>query len=341
MDESLRWRYEKVAFLALSTLKGVGFRSLLKIAQEGRSYYNVIRSPGEYGLDKYFPVINTAAQIQLWHAGVELARKLAAQKTQLIFRPEPAFPANLRAIPDAPEWLFVQGQMDNLHKQSVTVVGTRKPSEDGIFLTRFLLAALAIRSCPTVSGLAAGIDQVVHTESIRYGIPTIAVLGTGILQNYPKGSEKLREEIVNSGGTIVTEYLPTQSYSAENFVRRNRLQAGLGEILFPTEWSIKSGTAHTVKFAHRYNKKIVNLHLPLMSERRPEIRFATQNYGALAMEVPTELDTLQLFLTLFTESFDIDISNPPPNSGIDDSDLDAFYETETKNQESDPQIPLL
>ncbi|WP_195743705.1 DNA-processing protein DprA, partial [Pseudomonas syringae] len=139
-------------------------------------------------------------------------------------------------------WLFVQGQMANLHKQSVTVVGTRKPSEDGIFLTRFLLAALAIRSCPTVSGLAAGIDQVVHTESIRYGIPTVAVLGTGILQNYPKGSEKLREEIVNSGGTIVTEYLPTQSYSAENFVRRNRLQAGLGEILFPTEWSIKSGT---------------------------------------------------------------------------------------------------
>ena len=155
-----------------------------------------------------------------------------------------------------------------------------------------IISFLAGNNLATVSGLAHGIDQTVHVESLRYGLPTIGVLGTGILSNYPKGSEELRDSIVQAGGAIITEYLPNQSYSAENFVRRNRLQAALGDVLIPCEWAIKSGTAHTVKFAKKYNKKIINAYLPFSLESRPEVEFSVKRYSALAIEIPKNLGLL-------------------------------------------------
>ena len=129
-------------------------------------------------------------------------------------------------------------------------------------------ACLGEWGVPTVSGLAAGIDQLAHEHSLRAGVPTIAVLGTGMLEDYPKGSGRLRAEILATGGAIVSEYLPTSSYSAENFVQRNRLQAALGRALIPAEWKRRSGTAHTVRFATALGRPIACLRLPEWSEER-------------------------------------------------------------------------
>ena len=117
----------------------------------------------------------------------------------------------------------------------------------------------------TVSGLADGIDQAVHEASIAAGVPTIAFLGTGIQNDYPKGSENLRRRIVEAGGAVATEYLPNESYSRANFVQRNRLQAALGRALIPVEWAVKSGTAHTVRFASELLRPIVGLRVPSWS----------------------------------------------------------------------------
>src|SRR3546814_7184259 len=82
-----------------------------------------------------------------------------------------------------------------------------------------------------------------------------------MLEDYPKGSGRLRDHILGTGGTIVSEYLPMASYSAENFVQRNRLQAALGRILIPAEWNRRSGTAHTVRFATSLGRPIACLRL--------------------------------------------------------------------------------
>jgi DNA protecting protein DprA len=158
--------------------------------------------------------------------------------------------------------LFVQGSIERLSQPSITIVGTRKPSADGLFLSRYVGACLGEWGAPTVSGLAAGIDQLAHEHSLRAGVPTIAVLGTGMLEDYPKGSGRLRGHILATGGSVVSEYLPNASYSAENFVQRNRLQAGLGRILIPAEWNRRSGTAHTVRFATEIGRPIACLRLP-------------------------------------------------------------------------------
>ncbi|MNJ55523.1 hypothetical protein D3C77_510190 [compost metagenome] len=88
---------------------------------------------------------------------------------------------------------------------------------------------------------------------------------------------------------MITEYLPHQAASAENFVRRNRIQAALCDTLVPVEWQIKSGTAHTVGFACKYGKRIANLYLPMTLNSRPEIGHSSSNYQAHAFEAPAEV----------------------------------------------------
>lgn len=347
------WRHERIAFLALANLKGVGFHTLYKLSKSGKSFNEALRNPSSAGLDRY---IGDGSYDQshgriLWEEGLRQARELANQNIVLIFKNEVDFPAKLYDIPDSPEWIFVQGNILNLYKPAVSVVGTRKPSEDGLFLTKFVVAAVAHHKCATVSGLALGIDQAAHVESIRYGIPTVAVLGTGICQNYPRGSEQLRSEILASNGTVISEYLPNQSYSAENFVRRNRLQAALGDILFPSEWSIKSGTAHTVKFAHKYNRKIINLYLPKTAENKPELKFSNDSYGAISLEIPTDA---QLMMALISVTFEENYPalpdplelDPPPAIQEDGGHVVSHQKEEITGVGLDetpdgPQLPLL
>lgn len=292
------WRNEKIAFLALSSIKGISFWSLIKIAKSGVGFNNLLRSPDTALVDKLRrdPTLSVEGAEQdilvlvkaLWERGIEVARELHGQKVNLLFKDEIGFPEKLRKVPDSPEWLFIQGSPAPLYNFSVAIIGTRKPSEDGLFLARYLVAALANTGVATISGLAAGIDNVAHVESLRYGLKTIAVLGHGIDLEYPKGSGAVRRAIVEQGGCIVTEYLPSQGASAENFVRRNRIQAALCDALVPVEWQIKSGTAHTVNFAYKYGRRIVGLYLPTTFNQRPELQYACDNYQVKSFEAPGE-----------------------------------------------------
>ncbi|WP_456026107.1 DNA-processing protein DprA [Pseudomonas capeferrum] len=332
------WRSEKVAFLALSSLKGIGFWTLYKLAKSGVSFKEVLRSPEAKLLEKLYDVDEAAAplteqQDALWQKGLQLARSLFADDVKLIFKDEAAFPEKLRCIPDAPYWIFVQGDLSILSNKSVAVVGTRQPSDDGVFLSKLVLAALEKLKCVTVSGLALGVDQLAHIGSLRYGLKTIAVLGTGILENYPKGSEVLRKKILDSGGSIVSEYLPQQSYSAENFIRRNRLQAALCDLLIPVEWSTKSGTAHTVRFAAKYGKGIVNVYMPLTYDSKPELAFSENQLGAISIEMPAEFSAFINHAYDFLGA-DLFVEQENPKRDDIDDEFYAFYEVAEGSVES-------
>lgn len=309
LDQRIFWKNERIAFLALTTLRGVGFWTLHQISSSKAGFKNTFKS----SLEKYIKVEQESApplaeiKKKLWQRGIKLVNELAKDNIILVFHDEERFPAKLKNIHDAPQWLFVQGSLKVLDTPSIAIVGTRKPSEEGMFLTKLVLAALHRSKFSTVSGLALGIDQLAHLESVRYELPTVAVLGTGIKESYPKGSEPIRQLIVDNGGAVVTEYLPTQSYSGENFVRRNRIQAALSDFLIPVEWKIKSGTAHTVGFAAKYDKKIINVYLPKTLAARPEIAFSRESYGASEYEVPLGIPEFLNEISSFREKD----SNPP------------------------------
>lgn len=263
---------EALALLALSSLKGVGYWTLFRLKKDGialseildrkdgAEVAEILRKRGAKIAETSDDWASTAAKAV--ERACRIQEELAYDGIKLVMHNDPDFPLGLLDLDDAPQWLFVRGSVKVLSEPSIAAVGTRRPSEDGEWLSRYVGLNFGDWNAPTVSGLAAGMDQLVHRYSIRMKVPTIAVLGTGIRTEYPKGSSRLADDIVSAGGAIITEYLMNESYSSENFVRRNRLQAALARVLIPVEWSHKSGTAHTVSYAGRLKRPIAGLRLP-------------------------------------------------------------------------------
>ncbi|TKB01993.1 DNA-processing protein DprA [Alteromonas portus] len=328
------WQSERVAFCALQSLHGVGFKTLHKLVRNVDSLKAFIKnsSADEFAKTlriKLEPTLHEvehswkAFQQQLWADGISLLKKLAKDKVQVVFSQESLFPEKLRAIDKPPLWLFVQGSLENLNKASVALVGSRQCSQDGYWLSKYIHSILHKKNLVTVSGLAEGIDQSVHYESLRFGIPTVAVLGTGIDSNFPKGSEILRADILANGGTVVTEYLVGQSYSASNFVQRNRIQAALSDCLIPLEWKIKSGTAHTVNFAKDYGRLIAMLCLPDSDENNPERKFIESYQKGMVFQVPHQTaDVEEYILSLVDENKPPKTSSEPVNPKKEQFKLD-------------------
>jgi DNA processing protein len=264
---------QQLALLALCSIRGVGYWTLSRMAQTGTDFAaflatrdsaeasHALRTFGAKLERKMAGEWNTVRNRALARAN-RILEDLTATGTRLVMAGSAEFPRALKDLSDPPAWLFVQGNLPLLTKPSVAVVGTRAPSDDGLWLCRFVGLCFQSWGAPTVSGLAVGIDSVVHELSLRAKVPTIAVLGTGIFSEYPKGAVALRDRILDGGGAIVTEYLPYETYSAENFVRRNRLQAALAQVLIPIEWAARSGTAHTVRYAAGLKRPIAGLRLP-------------------------------------------------------------------------------
>lgn len=292
-------------FLILASLKGVGFETMNKIAGSDVSFQAISESLDSFEMAEVirgFGAHSVANNAEDWKRQVDLAitdaekieRNFIDRGIDIIWKGSEQYPTQLLDLPDPPKWLFVEGNKEVLNAESIGVVGTRKPSAYGLWLTHYVGFSLADWGMPTVSGLAAGIDQEIHLSSLRANIETIAFLGTGILSDYPKGSELIRRHIVENGGAIATEYLPKDSYSAKNFVRRNRLQAALSQTLIPVEWSLKSGTAHTVNYAFRLRRKIAVIRV----REQPDFSWipADLRVGVDEFVVPAEHDRLSEFV---------------------------------------------
>ncbi|MDH2299489.1 DNA-protecting protein DprA [Cobetia sp. 29-18-1] len=291
------WKNEAIAFLAIASLENSDYWRMYNLSKLGESYTYILK---QKPYDENKSILNFEftkkewdfQKQNLWKKGQSIARQLAHNGIRLIFPEQEEFPEKLKTIPTPPKWLFVQGNTYNLSTKSVAIVGTRKPSEEGVFMTKVLMSGLCLKDIVTVSGLAVGIDHIVHMESIHYDIPTVAILGYGFDEEYPKGTQQTRDEILRNGGTIISEYLPWQKGSAQTFIRRNRLQAGLANSLIPVEWDIKSGTAHTVKFASEFNRKIYCIYLPRTKLIRPEIAYSENKYNAASYVLPNQISEL-------------------------------------------------
>lgn len=263
---------EAIAFLGISQFEGVGFKTIRRIGgRDGIRHFLDAKDVGTFdraiadsgGKFSVAAVGGDWAALRrnLWHKGITLARSLADQGASLVFEGDPGFPAAFNAILPAnrPQWLFYQGDLSVLDRSCLTIVGTREPTEMGEYLAKYAVGIARQLGAPVVSGLARGIDNFVHEWCLKVRLPTVSVMGTGILKTYPAKHTELGREIVKAGGLLVTEYLPDQGPSAENFVRRNRLQAALGQALIPAEWARKSGTAHTVRYARELGRTVIEL----------------------------------------------------------------------------------
>lgn len=176
-------------------------------------------------------------------------------------------PQKLRQIDDVPEQLFYRGENPNalLDKPSVAIVGSRKPTNYGREVTIMLARELAAKGVIVISGLALGVDSIAHQACIEAGGKTIAVLPCGPEMIYPSTHHSLAIKILQTGGSLVTEYPEDTPALKQNFIARNRLVSGMADIVIVTEAAEKSGTLHTANFALSQGKTVMAVPGPISS----------------------------------------------------------------------------
>jgi DNA processing protein len=168
------------------------------------------------------------------------------------------FPEVLRNIPAPPKQLFVLGDLERLlDRHMVAIVGTRKMSPYGKQVSIRLAGELAEQGVVIVSGLAMGVDSTAHRNVLDVGGQAIAVLPSPVDNIVPAMNRRLAEEIIKSGGALVSEYGPGEATYKQNFIARNRLVSGLSKIVLITEAGEKSGALHTASFALKQGKHVM------------------------------------------------------------------------------------
>ncbi len=168
------------------------------------------------------------------------------------------YPKLLRHIPDAPKVLYVIGNMNLLKDENcVAIIGRRIPNGYGIKAARYFSYNLAKLGFTIVSGLALGIDSVAHKGALLANGKTIAVIGSGFYNLYPRTHKSLARQIVRRGGLLISEYPPETEIDANNFPARNRIISGLSKGLLVIEARKKSGSMITVEHALDQGREVM------------------------------------------------------------------------------------
>lgn len=176
-------------------------------------------------------------------------------------------PEKLRLIDAPPKQLFYRGENpdNHLHGASVAIVGSRKPTAYGREVTTQLARDLARAGVVIISGLALGVDSIAHKACVEAGGATIAVLPCGPEMIYPSTHRGLAKQIIDRGGTLLTEYDEGTPALKQNFIARNRLVSGMSDVVIVTEAAEKSGTLHTANFALTQGRTVMAVPGPITS----------------------------------------------------------------------------
>ncbi len=174
-----------------------------------------------------------------------------------IFIGDREYPRRLRECPDAPILLFYKGSTDLNPQRAVSIVGTRKASAYGVGQCREIVRFLSgLRPAPLIiSGLAFGIDIAAHTTALDSGLDTLGVIPSGIDSIYPSSHRNHAAKMVTQGG-IITDFHRNTSPLAINFLRRNRIIAGMADAVILVESDIKGGGMITARTAASYSVEV-------------------------------------------------------------------------------------
>ncbi len=183
---------------------------------------------------------------------VRLMEKVGAS---ILIRSSDRYPASLNAFKSAPPVLFVRGEAAALSENAVAFVGTRKPTDYGIKMTRKLVAGAVDTGLCVVSGMAAGIDATAHREALDCGGHTVAVFGCGVDTIYPSVNRRLSEDIMKSGCLI--SHFPMGTPAGRGmFPARNAVIVGISLGTVVVEAPKKSGALITADLTLRAGRKL-------------------------------------------------------------------------------------
>lgn len=182
---------------------------------------------------------------------------IQANGVRALFYTDADYPHRLKQCEDSPALIFVKGKANLNAPKIIAVVGTRKASNYGVSLCKKLMSELAGKGYKplVISGLAYGIDVCTHLAAMDCGFETVAVMGTPVNKVYPAAHENIARRMERQGA-LVTEYTSGAQIAPGNFASRNRIIAGLADVVVVVESSLKGGALITADVATDCNRKV-------------------------------------------------------------------------------------
>ena len=168
------------------------------------------------------------------------------------------YPQRLLGCSDAPIILYVKGNPELNRSKVISIVGTRHATEYGRTLVEQFISQLSERGYQImiVSGLAYGIDIQSHKSALKTGLPTVAVLGHGLETVYPALHTAIAREMIENRGGLLSDFMSYSTIDRTNFLRRNRIIAGLSDATIVVESAKKGGALVTADIANSYNRDV-------------------------------------------------------------------------------------
>src|SRR5947209_6450358 len=247
-------------WIALNMTPGVGPRAAAKLLERfgsAEGVFGALRSELERLRLRPEAVESIALRDRHEEAARELERVREIEGADVLVLDDGAYPSLLREIPDPPITLYVRGRWaECLEAPCVGMVGSRRSSTYGQNVALMLARELASRGVTVISGLARGIDAAAHRGALEAGGRTVAVLGTGIDEVYPRDHSKLAAEILEKGGALVTQFPLGTPPVAENFPYRNRIISGLSLGVVVVEAAENSGSLITARLTMEQNREV-------------------------------------------------------------------------------------
>ncbi len=244
--------------LRLSSVPGIGSNKVRSLIGRFGASMDIFKASVDdlsnvSGIDKI-----TAEKIKNYKSdgyAINQLKKMEKSGAQLISFWDKEYPLLLKQIYDPPALLFVKGNLSEMDKTAIAIVGTRRPTDYGKIITEKLASELAQKGLTIVSGLAYGVDTLAHKYTLQSGSRTIAVLGSGVDVIYPNENYSLSEKII-SNGAIISEFPMGTGPDRNNFPRRNRIICGLSIGVVVIEAGTKSGALITAAMALEQNREV-------------------------------------------------------------------------------------
>ena len=247
-------------WLALSSVDGLGSVRIKRLIARFGNVKAIFAAelPEIARLPSFNPVL--ASRILTAAGNVPTFReKLAALDTEnirVLCPEDPAYPSQLKPLPDAPAILCHTGELTHIDAQCVAIVGTQHPTTEAIHLTLALATALALAGFTIVSGLATGIDTCAHSGALAGTGKTIGVVGTDLSTIYPSQNNPLAREI-SENGCLFSEHPFRTAPSPGNLIQRNRIISGLAFATIVIEAQKTGGAMHTARYAQRQDRALL------------------------------------------------------------------------------------
>lgn len=177
-------------------------------------------------------------------------------QVHILTQEDAAYPPLLREIASAPVILYVLGNISLLSEPQLAIVGSRNPTPSGKQLAEQFATALTQAGLVITSGLALGVDAASHRGVLKIAGKTLAVMGTGLNQIYPRSNYQLAQDIIANQGALVSEFAPHTPPVAQNFPIRNRIISGLSIGVLVIEAALRSGSLITARCAADQGREV-------------------------------------------------------------------------------------